>query len=296
MENQSLKNKFKIFFTYDLWKIICLAVAVCFALVVIYNIVEKKPTEGQRFSVLYGDDIIVGEEVNDFLNSITDLEAENSFSYDVLAVESKTVQSNDGTSLSVMATYADVNDDDIFISSNTLMESYVSSHRAEGYTFYLERTFNYLYDNGFYNELGEINEDKIVKSFLEKYAKDSRFKKSEELEKGKNLEIKRIKTIYENASVLKSVMQTNPEIFIDVEVEGETYYKYALDLGKLKGGKKNLENMFKRKVINQNSGEITYTIEGVYLLIGNNSSVNGDLHYESLTYIVQLLKTYSNLI
>ena len=171
--------------------------------------------------------------------------------------------------------------------------------KAEDLDAYVDRAFKYLYDNGFYSTDGVINEDAIIKSFLNKYSKDSRFKKAEDLELGKQYEVKRIKAIYTNATILKRVFEENPDIFDDKQttITSIDYTgRFAINLGKLTGGEKNVYNSFRRAVVNEETKEVTYTADGVYLLIGNKQFKNNDLHYEGLAYIVSVLKTYSNLI
>lgn len=300
MDKGTLKNKLKTFFTYDFLKVTAICVVICLVFTFAYYIVEKKPTEGQRFAILYADDVVLGEEVDSIIINAIDEETENSFSYDVLLIEPKQIMvSPEQSALSLLTTYSDLHDDDVFICTDTLLENYVQSARAQDLDLFVNNAFNYLYSNGFYSENGDINEDKIIKAFLDKYSKDNRFKKEEDLKLGKEYEIKRIKAIYSNATILKRVFEENPQIFdttqTEIEVNG---YKgrFAIDLGKLTGGEKSVFNSFKKAVYNEETKETSYTADGVYLLIGNKQQINGDLHFEGLAYIVSVLKTYSNLI
>lgn len=300
MNQELLKTKLKTFFTYDLLKVAGICLAFCTIFTLAFYIVEKKPTEGQRFTILYADDIVLGEEAKIVIENAIDQESENAFSYDVLLIEPKKIEvGTDSSAMSLLNTYSEVGDDDIFICTDTLLEHYVQTLKAEDLDSYVDRALNYLYDNGFYSKDGVIKEDAIIKTFLNKYSKDSRFKNAEDLEKGKLYEINRIKCIYNNASILKKVFAENSDIFDDTQTKIQTNGyegRFAIDLGKLSGGEKKVFNSFKRAVVDEKSEEISYTSNGVYLLVGNKQSTNGDLHYEGLAYIVSVLKTYSNLI
>lgn len=300
MDKGILKSKLKTFFTYDFLKVTAICLAFCAIFTLAFYIVEKKPTEGQRFAILYADDIVLGDEVELVIENAIDESLETSFSYDVLLIEPKQIMvGGNQTALSLLTTYSDLHDDDVFICTDSLLEHYVQGLRAQDLDVFVNNAFNYLYSNGFYSENGEINEDKIIKAFLQKYSKDNRFKKAEDLELGKTLEIKRIKTIYKNATILKKVFAENPQIFDTTQTEIKTTgYKgrFAIDLGKLSGGEKNVYNSFKRPILNEGAKDVTYTADGVYLMLGNKQQTNGDLHFEGLAYLVSFLRTYSNLI
>lgn len=299
MDKSLLKTRIKTFFTYDLLKVLAISIAFCLLFTLVYGIVEKKPTEGQRFTILYANDLILGEESKDLISFTINSENENAFSYDILKVDPKQIIVGDQSPQYLMTTYSDLCDDDVFICTDTLISDYVETSRAEDLDKYVEKAFTYLYDNNFYTQENVVNEEVIVAKFLERYGKDSRFKKSEELELAKKEEVKRIKNIFNNATILKEVFANNPQIFDDkynkislLNYEG----RFAIDLGKLSGGEKNVSNAFTRKVVDEKTNKVSYTADGVYLLIGNKQYKNGDLHFEGLTYLVNMLKMYSNLI
>ena len=299
MNKELFRTRLKTFFTYDLLKVAGICLGFCAVFTLAFYIAEKKPTEGQRFAILYADDVVLGEEVDNVIINAIDEESENAFSYDVLVIEPKQIEVGNESATSLLNTYSELGDDDVFICTDTLLEHYVQTTKAEDLDAYVDRAFKYLYDNGFYSTDGVINEDAIIKAFLNKYSKDSRFKKAEDLELGKQYEVKRIKAIYTNATILKRVFEENPDIFDDKQttITSIDYTgRFAINLGKLTGGKKNVYNSFRRAVVNEDTKEVTYTADGVYLLIGNKQFKNNDLHYEGLAYIVSVLKTYSNLI
>ena len=297
MDNKITKTKLKTFFTYDFIKVVAVCVVLCLIFYFLYSFVEKKPTEGQRFTILYADDVVLGDESNSVLYTLNSGEDDNSFSYDILMVQPNQFTIGSYSQTYLLNTYTEVGDDDIFICADSLVVEYIESYNAQDLDSYIIDAFNYLYDNGFYTTSGQINQDKIIDNFIKKYGKDSRFKTKENLEKGKQLEIERIERIYKNATILKSVFDSHPEIFYKNE-EGNLSKtgRYAINLGKLEGGEKNTVNSFYIQQTNEETNEVKKTSNGVYLLVGNNKNINGELHFESLEYIVCMLKTYSNLI
>ncbi len=299
MNGKISKNNIKTFFTYDLLKVLAVCVAFCLVFSLLFGVVEKKVEEGQRFTIMYGDDVLVGDEVNDVYSELFSEENENSFSYNVLNFETKQIVAINQSPQYLMNTYSGMHDDDVFICTVTLIENYVETYKAQDLNAYITGAFNYLYDNNFYDENGVINEDAIIANFSKKNKNNSNFKNDGVFEKAKLSEIKRIKAIFENATILKGVFENNPQIFDDeYNVLPDTGYKgnFAIKLSELKGGELLIENSFKREVKKEESAVVSYTVEGVYLLLGNKSSINGDMHYEGLTFLVNFLKKYSNLI
>ena len=120
-------------------------------------------------------------------------------------------------------------------------------------------------------------------------------------EKGKKLEVERIKAIWENANLLLGVYENHPEIFASqfnsfTWGEREIVGNFAIDLSKLTGSSNEISNAFKIAVTNEETYEVTYTVEGLYLFIGNNYDINGDLDYESLAYLRTIIEKYTNFV
>lgn len=300
MKRRVGQNQIKTFFTYDILKVIVISIIVCLILTIAFNAVEDKPSEGQRFSIIYDDDLDLGEESDIVLQNAIEGDKANAFSYEVLALDRKSlVVADNSTPEFTLKTYVEINDDDILYCSNVLAKYYLENAYAENYDAYIESALNYLYTNEFYSRDGVINEQKIIDNFLVQYKKDNRFKSKEEKENGKQLEIARIKAIYNNATTLKRVFESHPEIFSDEYTKyewGETLVegRFAIDLSKLTGGEYNLEKAVKREVKNEETGDISYVTSNIYLMVGNKFDVNGHLHYESLAYVVSVIKCYTN--
>jgi hypothetical protein len=242
----------------------------------------------------------MGEESSLVLEKSLEKDKKPSFSYDILSVDRKgLVVADNSTPEFTLKTYVEIYDDDILYCSDVLAKYYLENAYAENYDWYIENALNYLYDNGFYSKSGVINEQKIIENFLVQYKKDNRFRTTEQIIVGKELEVNRIKSIYENAMTLKRIFTNHPEIFAKEYTEyewGETLVQgnFAIDLSKLTGGEYNLAKAVKRQIKNEETGEISYVTSNIYLMVGNNFDVNGHLHYESLAYIVNVFKCYTN--
>ncbi len=298
MKNRAGKSQIKTFFTYDIIKVIAISAIVCLILTVLFNAVAQKPSEGQRFSIIYDNQLSLGDDYNLAIADAMDLDNDYGFSYDVLDFDVKKLTVADNSSPSyTLQTYVEIYDDDVLYCTDELASFYLINAYAQNFDTYIDGALNYLYDNGFYSQSGEINEQKIIDNFVSKFSKDNRFRKKDQLENGKQQEIKRIKALYYNAITLKRVIEAHPEMFSDKYSEyewGENIVKgnFAIDLSKLTGGANSLEKAVKLKI--DNDGEVSYTTENIYLMLGNNLDVNGHLHYEGLAYVISVLKCYTN--
>ena len=305
MDNKITKTRLKTFFTYDLIKVLAIMLVLCVACTIVFNAISEKPTSAQTFYVLCDPEIVIGEEGDMLPIETARKGVENGgFSYDILEVSTKSVQVAGAYNASYMLnTSVELGDDDIFITGKTLGKEYMEKYAAADIVGLVKNAKKYCIDQGFYTESGEINEEKIKEYFVKTRTKYNRFKFGRNQEQGKALEIKRIKTIWENASVLEKVFNEHSEIFPS-EFTSFTWGErvitgnFAIDLSALKGGdsKNDLTNAFKFALYNEETGEVTYTSNGLYLMVGSNQEFNGDLDYESLAYIRTIIEKYSNFI
>lgn len=302
MNNKITKRRIITFFTYDFLKVVAIAVIVCLVINIIFGVVSDKPSKGQILCILYSDDLIVGSDANKPLEKAKyNKDANKGYSYELVDIDAKQLFAGDTSSFSMLNTYAQIGEDDFLITSDNLARGYLEAFYAEDFDLYIENALKYLYDNNFYDESGNFNQQAVESYFDVTYKKDKRFKTSKQIEEGKIQEIKRIKTIYNNATLLKSVFKDNPQIFaenyFEFTIQNITFNgRYAIDVSKLSGGEFKVENAFKRAVVNTENNEVTYTSEGIYLMLGDNEDVNGHLHYENLSYLVGFLEAFSNLI
>ena len=304
MDNKITKTRLKTFFFYDFIKIIAIAVVLCVGSLIIFNWVGEKPTSAQTFYVLCDPKVVIGEE-GGMLSVDTAKKGteKGGFSYDILEVSTKNVEETAYNISYMLKTSVELGDDDIFITGEALGREYLDSYAAADIVGLVKRAKQYCTDNNFYSKSGTINEENIKQNFLKTRKNDNRFRSAKNKEQGVALEIQRIKTIWENSNLLESVFNEHSEIFSDkftsFEWGGrEITGSFAIDLSKLKGGdeKNDLSNAFKLAIYSEDTGEISYTTDGLYLFVGNNEDVNGDLDFESLAYIRTIIEKYSNFI
>lgn len=308
MDNKITKQRLKTFFVYDAVKLIASVLIVVFALLIVFNAVAKKPSSGQDFYLLLADNIVIGDEGLLFAQSVMDEDVENyGFSYDILRTTNMRIQDAGYSSAYMMNTYVELGEDDVFVLADKddgLYSSYIKTNSAREINAYIEDALTYVKSNGFVDETGNFNEQKIRKNFNATRGGDTRFEKENAYNTGARNEIKRIKAIYKNATVLKLVLQRHPELFYKEE---QVIYKdeviqsgyFGLRLSALNGkGDKTVANMFTTAVKTTVNDEetVSYTTENIVLLIGNNRYDEGDLFFESLAFINKLIDTYSTFI
>ena len=301
MDNRITKTRLKTFLSYDLIKVLVVTLILCIACLIVFNCVGEKPSSGQSFYVLCDPNVEIGEDGSMLPIDTARKGVENGgFSYDILEVSTKNVETSAYGVSYMLKTSVELGDDDIFITGEALGREYLDSYAAADIVGLVNKAFQYCTDNGFYSKSGTINEENIKQYFLKTRKNDNRFRFTDKSQ-GIALEIKRIKTIWENATVLQKVFAKHSEIFSDKftsftwggrEITGS----FAIDLSMLNGGSGVLENAFKLAVKNEETGDFTYTTNGLYLFVGNNEEFNGDLDYESLAYIRTIIEKYSNFI
>lgn len=302
MDSKITKTRLKTFFFYDFIKVVAVAVVLCFSGLVVFNWVGEKPTQAQIFYVMCDPDVIIGSEGGLIPVETAQKGCENGgFSYDILDVSTSNLNVGAYSASYMLRTSIELGDDDIFITAEELGREYLEKYAAADIVGLVKKAQQYCTDNNFYSKSGTINEDAIRNYFLNVHKKDNRFRSSKQKEEGVALEIQRIKAIWENANLLERVFNEHSEIFSDKFTSftwGERVItgSFAIDLSKLTGGKCVLSNAFTRAIKSEGTEDNSYTTEGLYLFVGNNQDVNGDLDYESLAYIRTIIEKYSNFI
>ena len=299
MNNKITKARIKDFLLYALLKTVAITVLICVFLIIVFDIVSVKPSNGQNFIVLVGNDVICGEESDEVLYKTTTNDVQNfGFSYDVLEISSSTLISE--APHQEMVTKREIHEDDIFIATSYLAGEYISTLSAISFDDYLKKANAYI--NKFLDENGNVDENIVKSNFYKTRGKDNRFRNSKNKNLGIKEEIKRIKGLLKNIRTLERVFSENKQIFasefLDVDIDkGQNTYGYAIDLSKLTGKEgKNIKNAFMVMQTSQDSEEVVYTAEGVYLMVGSNSDSDGDLFFEPMAYILNLIDTYTNFI
>ncbi len=168
------------------------------------------------------------------------------------------------------------------------------------------------------------DERKIAVLFSERKSDDKRFKTQEQKERGAELEVQRICSLWKSAYNIESYfeycslngidlfkyavvteeevvfLQANPkeegkdqdEKYILSEEDWQRLKKpYGLDVSKLVGGKSFIEVAYRYK--EDQDGELTVkTAEGIYLCVLDYRTVQEHLQFEAVTFIDYVVKTY----
>ena len=304
MVNKITGKRLKNLISYDWLKMLALSVIVCIVVILIFNAFAKKPSDGQDFRLVIDQDVIVEEdEIKGVFDTLFDGGVEEGgFSYETLQGQVVYLRGNDESPKSYIlgGVYAELNQDDVNILLEDVYLEYIAQNNAVKIDEYLISAKQFLLDNGLCNSLGEFDVNRVNSYFETTRGKDTRFKTAEQIKKGKEDELKRLKAIWNNATALQKCFEEHPELLDERTYLFGAYEntgKFAINLSKLNGNSesgKYIENLFKRSYVKDD--ETLYTVEGIYLTVGQTSDADGDLFYEKLAFLYTLIKTYSTFI
>ena len=304
MVNKITGKRLKNLISYDWLKMLALSVIVCIVVILIFNAFAKKPSDGQDFRLVIDQDVIVeGDEIKGVFDTLFDGGVEKGgFSYETLQGQVVYLRGNDESPKSYIlgGVYAELNQDDVNILLEDVYLEYIAQNNAVKIDEYLISAKQFLLDNGLCNSLGEFDVNRVNSYFETTRGKDTRFKTAEQIKKGKEDELKRLKAIWNNATALQKCFEEHPELLDERTYLFGTYEntgKFAINLSKLNGNSesgKYIENLFKRSYVKDD--QTLYTVEGIYLTVGQTSDADGDLFYEKLAFLYTLIKTYSTFI
>ncbi|MBO7214603.1 MAG: hypothetical protein J6V66_03795 [Clostridia bacterium] len=301
MVNKLTKRKLKLFAVYDLWKVAVVSVLACAILLLAFNFVAKKPSDGQEFKILIDKTVNMGDDINDlFENLFTKAPEQGGFSYEMLKAETVIINGTDENPDAYLlnSVYGDLYYDDVVILQEDLLEIYVNNHMATDINVYISDAKAFLISNGLCDANGVFNETAVYDYFDRTRKGDSRFRTKEKKEQGRKDELERLKGIWFMANALENCLRANPNL-LDKEREYNYYTLpqkgvYALRLGALIGKDgADISNLFNIKHVKEDTEEIYYSADGLYLAIGSNKEENGDLYYEMLSVVYTLIKTYT---
>lgn len=299
MVNSITKKRFKNFMAYSWLKMIIVMFLVCVLLLLGFNYVERKPSDGQDFKLIIDEEVLMGDDVKLIFDELSSDGVENGgFSYEMLKGETIILRDADGSkNYNLNSLYCELYYDDVIVLAETTYDYYYKNDHAVDLPSYVQDAKNFIISNGFLNENGEFNTEKVNEYFIKTRGKDSRFRTEAEKEQGKIEEYKRLKAIWENANALEECFSKHPEI-LDQERSYDYYGlqrsgRYAINLGALKNGTRDIVNLFSITDYDE-LGYLNVSANGIYLSVGNNKDENGDLFYEQLTVLVKIIGKYSN--
>lgn len=301
MVNKITGKRLKNLISYDWLKMVALSVIACIVVILTFNAIAKKPSDGQDFRLIIDQDVIVEEdEIKSVFDTLFDGGVEEGgFSYETLQGQVVYLRENDESPKSYVldGVYGELNQDDVCIILEDVYLGYIAQNNAVKIDEYLISAKQFLLDNELCNSLGEFDVNKVNSYFETTRGKDTRFKTAEQIKKGKEDELKRLKAIWNNATALQKCFEEHPELLDERTYTYGEYQitgKYAINLSKLDGDSESgryIENLFKRSY--EKDDQVLYTVEGIYLAVGQTGDADGDLFYEKLAFLYTLIKTYS---
>ncbi len=300
MVNRITKRRLKLFFKYDLWKVLVVSALVCVILLLTFNFVAKKPSDGQTFKILIDDDVMMSSDIDLLFEDLfTKKPTEGGFSYEMLKGDTTYIYGSDENPEEYLlrSVYGDLNYDDIVIFGEDLYLDYLGFGMAADINEYVASAKDFLISKGLCNELGEFDERKVNEYFDSTRKRDTRFKTKEKKEQGRRDELERLKGIWFMATALEDCFNEHPEL-LDIERKATIFGSevdgvYALKLSSLVGKSgKDVTNLFSRTETDE-EGNVSIVADDIYVAIGNNKNENGDLYYEMLAVLYTLIENYT---
>ena len=325
MDNRITKTRLSNLLSYDWLKIIAIIVAIVLVWSLAFTIGAPRASVGQTFGLFTYADFGVAESEGELLS---DAKENGAFSYDVLDFGTRSLTEDYfGT---IMSAANSVREGDIMITSDfpeardkhkSRMRTFVDGYYSVVYDFdsLISDAKDYALSHGVVESDGKfaIDEQVVESVFSARMEKDPRFrnKKSQKYLGGVKSESERIKAVWNNACMLEKVLGEHPEVAVKYRVftqvldsldkEDRTYdeyYKlweketekiYALDLGKLVGGRDNVKDVFARNVKLENDEQLVSS-DGVVLCVFNYKFSQPDLQYETLGFVGYMIGRFSN--
>lgn len=304
MDNKINKERFKTFFYYDSIKTFVIGIITIVVLVLIFNVVSKRPTNGQDFYLMNAEGVTLTGEGTSLLSGTKNGDYRFKFSYDVLEASTMSPQSAGLYSAQYMMTvYLSANQCDVFLSvdnrsedeDSSMFQSFVDGFSAVKIEEYIENAKTYSLQYVDVNGDNVVAKDAEVERLFEiRNGKDSRFEKAGTYEEGLKGEKERVVAIYKNAVILEKVLNNHPELlyfYTSAEYPDSLNGNYGINLSKLNGKNgKVIENDF---ICSLNTEEKSYDI---LLSIRSTPAIDKDLCYENLAFINNIIDIYSTYI
>lgn len=327
MDSRITKSRLARVLSYDWIKMVALVVAIIFVWSLAFTMGAPRISVGQKFDLfVYNCDFTKSTDESEIFS---DAKSKNVFSYDVLDFGARTFTEEYFATLmsAITATY----EGDIMVLSD--FESDKTENKSkfrsliDGYA-YCFYDYNELVKNAedycmlnhrFVSKNGEnyvLNEEVISDYFKTRMQNDPRFRSEEKIAAGVKNEIERIKNVWNNSQRLKKLLADHPEIFVKYKrydqalasaesdrdkaryqelVSNEEEKLYAIDLGKLTGGEKDITSAFVKTVYNEDYSEIiSSSADGIVMCVFDYSKEQPDLQFESISFVNYIIKTYSD--
>jgi len=311
MENKLTKKRLSAFLSYE-WIILIIAIVVSIIVwELIFTVSAVRLTSGQSFKFYY-DENVDSRGIGDLYSYMQD---NNVLSYDVLDFESESLTSD----YNVLSVRLSVYEGDLIFTDKVINEgkdvrvnSLIDSYGYSLTELYSDAV-NYLNQFLIDGQTDSLNFDNLsaekIKNNFELRAKKRVYKNA--IKDGTisiNDELDRIKKLCQDVKDFETILNSNnSELFYKYtryaqSVQSSDDYKsvyetqlannpdaiYGLNVGALKDGKRDITEFVK---ISQND-----SAEDVVLIVFNFKSEQPDLQYETISFIVGLVKECSNIL
>jgi len=326
MDNKITKKRLSEFIQYEWIKIVALALCVCLAWRLVFisiGAVGNRLTIGQQFNIYYSSDIDG--------NCLTSAQADFGLNAGVLSYEVQefSVSQLDSSYTSTQLTvWLSEGFGDLMICSNKTTENRKVSFFEDLLDHYGSNTdFDTLYQDAYsYAEnfmkdktasdplaLTNIDGEKVKSAFRERLGDDNRFKTAEQKADGEKKEQARIEKHFYNVKALGKIL--TEDIFVEYVKYSASYLNgnqtvkdrlkenYEEELSSEKPAKKYAIDFSK---IPQTEGKSSIAKYGVLfgeteenhavLTVFDSKRFQPDLHYETLSVIVEIIKNTTNIL
>ncbi len=317
MDARVTKQRLGNMLSYDWLKILGAIALAAMVLAVFFTMIATRATDGQTFMVYGYYGLSTGKDYGGFGDS---LKTNNVFSYDILNTGAETFSEGGMYGKSVFTARRSAGEGRVMFVSDyekvndkgEPQKTRLDELSAMGLTYagepreemgmlldplkFMDECKVYL--ETFFGEGltgGEPDAEAVRETFLKRNAKDKRYRKAAQKEKGVALERERVLKLKADylavSGVLTSDMVSVFSTTIDLGAEKtETHnYNVGIKVGKLVP---RIHELFYYEA--EKDGQKVRTADDLVLVIFDNGKREGDLKYDTVSFLAYLLKTYSN--
>lgn len=313
MDNKITKKRLSQLLSYDLWKILAIIIAAIFVWSLLFTTLGPRLSEGQMLNIYSYNVTVTSAEMNDLIDTEKDNGAYYSYEvYQTKFYDFGKYNSSDTTVTQQFTAWSSVGQlDAIFISDGdditTTDEEGNEIHLSlfDRYAYYFidlnqlaSSALSYCKLSGGFSENGTYNAETIRNYFTLRKQSDNFYRHG--LINAEQ-EIARFEKIWQNAAVLKSMLEDDSlsSVWRIYKDEEGKEYNLGIKLGelqKIKGANVQTGKSFSTLCsLGNKDEEGNATAEGIVLSIFNNAVHQEDLMYESLAFLVKTLKTYTSI-
>jgi len=302
--------------SYDWLKILGVIAVAAMILAVFFTMIATRATDGQTFMVYGYYGLSTGKDYSGFGDS---LKTNNVFSYDILSTGAETFSESGMYGKTVFTARRSAGEGRVmFVSDHETVNdkgepvaTRLDELSAMGLVYpgepreemgmlldplkfmdeckaYLEKFFG----ENLANE--EPDEAAVRDAFLKRNAKDKRYRKAAQKEEGIKSERKRVLKLKEDYSAVSAVLDADTVSIYSTTIDlgagnSETRnYQVGIKVGKIAP---RIHELFYYET--EKDGEKVKSAEDLVLVMFDNGTREGDLRYDTVSFLAYLLKTYS---